>query len=69
MCNDDYTNNIMKLFLRVLVIIVLSAVLFFWLAAHASGHKIPSNTDWSFGITSVLLLLVLLVLFLISRKK
>jgi hypothetical protein len=56
-------------FLRVLLIIAIIAVLFFWLAAHASGHKIPSETDWSFGITSVLLLLVLLVLFFISRKK
>jgi hypothetical protein len=61
--------RVLIVILRVLVIIALSAVLFFWLAAHASGHKIPSETDWSFGITSVLLLLVLLVLFFIRRKK
>ena len=55
--------------LKGLVIIALCADLFLWLAAHASGHKIPSKTDWSFGITSILLLLVLLVLIFISRKK
>jgi len=55
--------------LKVLVIIALCADLFFWLVAHASGHKIPSKTDWSFGITSILLLLVLLVLLFIGRRK
>ena len=55
--------------LKILVIIALCADLFFWLAAHASVHKIPSKTDWSFGVTSILLLLVLLVLFFIRRKK
>jgi hypothetical protein len=55
--------------LKALVIIALCADLFFWLAAHASGHKIPSKTDWSFGITSILLLILLLALFFVNRKK
>ena len=55
--------------LKVLVIIALCADLLLWLAVHGSGHKIPSKTDWSFGITSILLLIVLLVLFFIRPKK
>jgi|SoiMethySBSTD1v2_1073268.scaffolds.fasta_scaffold295280_3 hypothetical protein len=55
--------------LKGLVIIALCADLLLWLAVHGSGHKIPSKTDWSFGITSILLLIVLLVLFFIRRKK
>ena len=55
--------------LKVLVIIALCADLLVWLAAHGSGHKIPSKTDWSFGITGILLLIVLIILFSIGRKK
>jgi len=61
--------KVLIIVLKVLVIIALCADLLLWLAAHASGHKIPSKTDWSFGITSALLLMLLLILILISRKK
>jgi len=40
---------------KILVILLLCLSLFFWLAAHASGHKIPSKTNWYFGVSAVLL--------------
>ncbi|MCG2614721.1 hypothetical protein LZZ85_10535 [Terrimonas sp. NA20] len=55
--------------LRVFVGIALSAVLFLWFAAHASGHKIPNATDRSFTKTTVLLLFLLLILLFIKRRK
>ena len=55
--------------LKVLVIIALCADLLFWFVAHASGHKIPSKTDWLFGRTSILLLLTCLILLFIRQKK
>lgn len=46
--------------LKFLVIVALCVVLFLWVAVHAGGHKVPAKTDWSFGLSSVLLLIVLL---------
>ncbi|MCW3111172.1 MAG: hypothetical protein JWQ09_5678 [Segetibacter sp.] len=62
--------RILSVVLKVVIIIALCADLFLWLAAHASGHNIPSKTDWSFGLSSLLLivLLVLIRIFL-DRKK
>jgi len=62
--------RILSIVLKVVIIIALFADLFLWLAAHASGHNIPSKTDWSFGL-SCLFLIAMLVLIQIffDRKK
>ena len=55
---------------KILVIFLLTLNLFFWLLAHASGHKIPSKTDWSFGISSTILLgLSFLLNFTLKKLK
>jgi|GEM_PF-3916813 len=62
--------RILSIVLKVVIVIALCADLFFWLAAHASGHNIPSKTDWSFGLTSLLLIALLILnrIFLESKK-
>lgn len=52
-----------------LITILLALNLFFWVAAHASGHKIPIKTDWSFGISSIILLAIFLLLNFLGKKK
>lgn len=54
--------------LKVIVIVILCADLFFWVAAHASGHKIPSKTDWSFALSALFFILVILLLSFWGRK-
>jgi hypothetical protein len=51
---------------KILVIFLLVLDLFFWLAAHASGHKIPLETNWYFGLSSALLAVVA---FLLHKKS
>jgi len=62
--------RILSIVLKVVIITALCADLFLWLAAHASGHNIPSKTDWSFGLTSLLLIALLILnrIFLESKK-
>jgi uncharacterized membrane protein YphA (DoxX/SURF4 family) len=55
-------------FTKILVIILLILNVFFWLLAHGSGHKIPSKTDWSFGISSLILLGLAFLLNFTLRK-
>lgn len=62
----------MKLSLKIakmILIILLILDVFFWLLAHASGHKIPSKTDWSFGISSLILLILVYLINSIIKKK
>jgi hypothetical protein len=55
---------------KILFLALLALNLFFWVAAHAGGHNIPSNTNWSFGISSLVLLgLFLMLKFIENRKK
>jgi len=62
--------RILGIVLKVVIIIALCANLFFWLAAHASGHKIPSKTDWSFGLSSLLFVVLLIVIrIFLDHKK
>lgn len=56
--------NILKLFLPVL----LCANLFFWMAAHGSGHKIPAETNWYFAFTSLALTILLIIVFFLRKK-
>ncbi|MDZ7897987.1 MAG: hypothetical protein U5N85_08160 [Arcicella sp.] len=55
-------------FAKVLVIVLLILNLFFWLLAHGSGHKIPPKTDWSFGISSLVLLGLAFLLNFVRKK-
>jgi len=48
------------IFFKILLIVALFLDMFLWLAAHASGHKIPITTDWWFGLSSLILILILL---------
>ena len=50
--------------------IVLAFDLLFWLMAFASGHHIPSQTNLSFGVSSlILLVLIALVVYMEQRFK
>ncbi|WP_089898987.1 hypothetical protein [Chitinophaga arvensicola] len=62
----------MKLIIPILKIglsILLSGNLFFWAAAHASGHKIPAGTDYLFALTGLILVVVLILLQLTGKKR
>jgi hypothetical protein len=55
----------MKIVIKVIIVItyvLLVLNLFFWVAAHGSGHKIPLKTNLSFGISSLVLLALALSL-------
>ncbi len=54
---------------KILAILLLILNVFFWLLAHGSGHKIPSKTDWSFGISSIILLGLAFLLNFIGKKN
>ncbi len=54
--------------LKVLVTVLLVLDLLFWMAAHASGHKIPIRTDVSCAVTALILVGVLLLLFFLGKK-
>lgn len=57
--------NILKVFLYVL----LGANLFFWAAAHGSGHKIPADTNRQFAFTSFVLVVSLIIMFFLKRHS
>jgi lipid-A-disaccharide synthase-like uncharacterized protein len=48
--------------LKILLIVLFSLNLLLWLAAHASGHKIPPKTNWFFGLSSLVLILSVAIL-------
>lgn len=47
---------------KILLTIILMLNCFFWLAAHASSHRIPPETDWMFAITGLTVFGLLLCL-------
>jgi hypothetical protein len=54
-------------FFKIAIVIALFLDLFFCLMAHGSGHKIPSKTDWSFGLSAFILIVFLM--YLVHLKK
>lgn len=55
---------------KIVLFSLLCIDLFLWAAAHASGHKLPSKTQWSFALSSfILTALLILVNFLAPRLK
>ena len=48
------------------LIIFLIVNLFFWMIYHSSGHKIPLETDLTFGFVS---LFFVLIIFFLHLKK
>ena len=54
---------------KIITILLLILDLLFGLMAHASGHKIPSETDWTVGISSLILLGIFFLLNFISKKN
>lgn len=55
--------------LKTLLIIILILNLSLWLFAHGSSHNIPYKTDLKFGITSGVLLLLLMGVIYFGRNK
>ena len=51
-----------------MVSVLLVLDLFMWVAAHASGHKIPIKTDLSCGISALVLAGILFILFLKGKR-
>jgi len=61
----------MKIVFKTVIIILtilLVANLFFWAAMHGSGHKVPTNTNWSFAITSIAFLFLLIGVIYFRNK-
>ncbi len=54
--------------LKAVVIILLGLDVLFWMAAHASGHKIPVNTDISCAATALILIGMFAVLFFLGLR-
>ncbi len=50
--------------IKPILILLLVVNLFFWIVYHASGHKIPIQTDLTFGFISLFLGLGILFLYL-----
>jgi hypothetical protein len=47
--------------IQIILIVLLSVNLFIWLAARASGHNIPIATNIAFGLSALLLLILILI--------
>ncbi|MBB6239848.1 hypothetical protein HDC90_004510 [Pedobacter sp. AK013] len=60
--------KVVFLIVKSIVILLLIIDLLFWMMAHASGHIIPSKTNWAFGLSSGGLILVLILLNIVSKK-
>jgi hypothetical protein len=57
------------IFFKFLIIAALFLNLLFGLAAHASGHKIPTKTDLSFCFSAFILITLLIILFYLGKQK
>jgi hypothetical protein len=57
-------------FLKIILSILIFLILVIWLISQGSGHNIPLKTNFKFGITSVVLLgLLLIIIYRDKRKK
>ena len=54
--------------LKVLVAVLLILNLLFWMMAHASGHKIPVETNVSCAVTALILFGALFFLYFFGLK-
>jgi LPXTG-motif cell wall-anchored protein len=62
--------KILMIVLTAISSLALVTFLIIWLLANGSGHRIPAKTNWTFGLYSLgLLLLVLLFVFLVRKKR
>ncbi|MEY4541312.1 MAG: hypothetical protein RLZZ306_3069 [Bacteroidota bacterium] len=54
--------------LKGVIILLFTLDLLFWTSLHASGHKIPKDTDKSLAIYALSLLAIFILLLFWSRK-
>ena len=60
--------RILLLLLIIILALLLVANLFIWAIAPASGHRIPAKTNFAFGLSSVILLLLLAIVIFIKQR-
>jgi heme A synthase len=61
--------RLLMIILKVILTSFLLLILFVWLMAHGSGHNIPLKTDLKFGITTCILLVLLLFTIYWGKNK
>lgn len=54
--------------IRVILTLLLCFFAFTWLIYHGSGHKIPLNTDLSFGYSIGILIVLIIFITIVDRK-
>jgi O-antigen ligase len=63
------TTTIIRRVLTVLLGLSLMGVLFLWLAAHATGHRIPAETDTYFAVMTIGLIIFIVLTRRFIRSK
>ena len=48
--------------------LALFYIIFMWLLAMASGHNIPSKTNWTFGLSSLFFIVIILLSLVLDKK-